>query len=63
MRSSHGSAAVAVLELDELFADELRPILHFDFSGKRAPAPALDLSDGEPSTLKEAIARWLEEQL
>jgi len=40
-----------------------RPELAFDFSGKRARAAQGMARREETSTIKEAIVRWLEEQL
>ena len=40
-----------------------RPVLTFDFSGRRAAASKGPVTPEEGSTIKEAIVRWLEEQL
>ncbi len=41
----------------------LRPVLNFDFSGHLIPAAKPRRADAEPSGIKAAIIRWLEQQL
>ncbi|MHB8874308.1 MAG: hypothetical protein ACYC8T_11525 [Myxococcaceae bacterium] len=65
-RSAQARVAVDETEFDLEALNEApgpRPLLTFDFTGRRAVASKGPVSPDERSTIKETIIRWLEGQL
>lgn len=56
-------ASAATLEARPDSAHLPEPVLQFDFEGKRAAAPVTSAPRAKDASIKEAIIRWLNEQL